>query len=125
MEKLEVECCDTVMTHECTIQKVKENMPAEDTLKELAEFYKVFGCYPDTDIVRAFGGGSVCLRSGGASGYDAVRYFSSIACIKTDEAGEEQKGRKDGILFSGRRTYSDNYQSGHGAYCRVKIRWRL
>ena len=35
MEKLEVECCDTVMTHECTIQKVKENMPAEDTLKEL------------------------------------------------------------------------------------------
>ena len=31
------------MTHECTIQKVKENMPAEDTLKELAEFYKVFG----------------------------------------------------------------------------------
>ena len=43
MEKLEVECCDTVMTHECTIQKVKENMPAEDTLKELAEFYKVFG----------------------------------------------------------------------------------
>ena len=43
MEKLVVECCDTVMTHECTIQKVKENMPAEDTLKELAEFYKVFG----------------------------------------------------------------------------------
>ena len=43
MEKLEVDCCDTVMTHECTIQKVKENMPAEDTLKELAEFYKVFG----------------------------------------------------------------------------------
>ena len=35
MEKLEVECCDTVMTHECTIQKVKENMPAEDTLKEV------------------------------------------------------------------------------------------
>ena len=43
MEKFEVECCDTVMTHECTIQEVKKNMPAEDTMKELAEFYKVFG----------------------------------------------------------------------------------
>lgn len=52
MEKFEVECCDTVMTHECTIQEVKKNMPAEDTLKELAEFYKVFGGrYKDSDFV--------------------------------------------------------------------------
>ena len=61
MEKLEVECCDTVMTHECTIQKVKENMPAEDTLKELAEFYKVFGDATRIRILCVLLEGEVCV----------------------------------------------------------------
>ncbi|MCI8583298.1 MAG: helix-turn-helix transcriptional regulator [Dorea sp.] len=39
----EVECCDIVATHEETIQKVKSRMPADKTMKELADFYKVFG----------------------------------------------------------------------------------
>ncbi len=40
---MEVECCDVVATHEETIQKVKSGMPADETMKELADFYKVFG----------------------------------------------------------------------------------
>lgn len=39
----EVECCDITATHEGTIQKVKSRMPADETIKELADFYKVFG----------------------------------------------------------------------------------
>ena len=39
----EVECCDVVCTHDYTIEKVKKQMPAEDTIRELADFYKVFG----------------------------------------------------------------------------------
>ena len=43
MEKLEVECCDVVATHDTAIEKVKDTMPGEDTMRELADFYKVFG----------------------------------------------------------------------------------
>lgn len=42
MERIEVECCDTVSTHECKIEEVKKKMPPEEVLRELADFYKVF-----------------------------------------------------------------------------------
>lgn len=40
---VEVECCDVVMTHKDTIKEVKKKLPAEETIRELADFYKVFG----------------------------------------------------------------------------------
>ncbi len=43
MAKMEVECCDITCVHKDMIQKVKEILPKEDLLKELADFYKVFG----------------------------------------------------------------------------------
>lgn len=43
MEKTEVECCDIPCVHKEMIQIVKEKMPAEEILHDLADFYKVFG----------------------------------------------------------------------------------
>ena len=43
MEKAEVECCDVICVHEDMIQKVKKLLPEEELIKELADFYKVFG----------------------------------------------------------------------------------
>lgn len=43
MRKLEVECCDITCIHEEKVQRVQEGMPDEERIKELAEFYKVFG----------------------------------------------------------------------------------
>lgn len=40
---IEVECCDTVAVHDGTIEAVKQRMPGEETIQELADFYKVFG----------------------------------------------------------------------------------
>lgn len=40
---VEAECCDTVMTHEDIIKEVEKKLPAEETIRELADFYKVFG----------------------------------------------------------------------------------
>lgn len=42
-ECCDVECCDAVVTHEGTIKEVKKCMPEEETIRELADFYKVFG----------------------------------------------------------------------------------
>lgn len=40
---VEAECCDTVMMHEDIIKEVEKKLPAEETIRELADFYKVFG----------------------------------------------------------------------------------
>lgn len=38
-----IEVCEFLSAHESVINEVREHMPDEDTLFELAEFYKVFG----------------------------------------------------------------------------------
>ena len=43
MRKLEVECCEVTCIHEDKVQKAQGLLPDEERMKELAEFYKVFG----------------------------------------------------------------------------------
>ena len=39
----DVECCDSFQVHEDIVQAVRERMPDEDDLCDLAEIFKVFG----------------------------------------------------------------------------------
>jgi ArsR family transcriptional regulator len=39
----EIEVCEFLCAHESVVAEVRAHMPDEDTLFELAEFYKVFG----------------------------------------------------------------------------------
>ena len=43
MKREEVECCEELLVHDQKLQEVLKEMPSEETLKELADFYKVFG----------------------------------------------------------------------------------
>lgn len=43
MKTIEVECCDTLNVHEQIIERVRQKLPDEEQLKDLADFYKVFG----------------------------------------------------------------------------------
>ena len=43
MKREEVECCEELFVHDQKVREVLKEMPAEETLKELADFYKVFG----------------------------------------------------------------------------------
>ena len=43
MKKTEVECCTVTCIHDNTVRRGREMMPAEEKMKELADFYKVFG----------------------------------------------------------------------------------
>lgn len=38
-----VEMCDYIHAHEDTVKAVKQQMPADETLYDLAELYKIFG----------------------------------------------------------------------------------
>ena len=49
MKKNEAECCDVICIHSDRVEKVRESMPKDSLLSELADFYKVFG---DTTRIR-------------------------------------------------------------------------
>lgn len=43
MNREEAECCEEIVVHDKTVREVLQEMPEDETLKELADFYKVFG----------------------------------------------------------------------------------
>ncbi len=43
MGKTDVECCDVTCVHNDAVLQVLKKMPPDELLKELADFYKVFG----------------------------------------------------------------------------------
>ena len=49
IEEAEVEQCELKHVHEKTVEKVKKDMPVEDELQDLADFFKVFGDLIPTD----------------------------------------------------------------------------
>ena len=42
-DRYHVDCCDLLCTHEDIIQKVRANMPDENTLFDLTELFRIFG----------------------------------------------------------------------------------
>jgi len=42
MRKPETDCCETVCIHDDVIDRVSRQMPPQERMKELADFYKVF-----------------------------------------------------------------------------------
>ena len=43
MKKIELECCETTEVHEELLALVREKLPQEEALCDLAELFKVFG----------------------------------------------------------------------------------
>ena len=104
-EKTEIERCDFIHVHEDVVKKVKEHIPAERELNDLAEFFKVFGDVTRLKLLSVLFHSDVRVRSGKDAEYDSVGDLSSAPHFKADEAREKQKGRKDSILFSCRRAH--------------------
>lgn len=49
MDRIEVEHCDHIHVHADIVKNVQEHMPREEELRDLADFFKVFG---DTTRIR-------------------------------------------------------------------------
>ena len=61
MRKSEVECCDVACIHDEIVHKVQKVMPDEEQMKELAEFYKVFGDATRIKILYALLESEMCV----------------------------------------------------------------
>lgn len=55
------EKCDCTIIHEETVEKVREELPKEEILYELAEFYKVFGDSTRIRILSALEKSEMCV----------------------------------------------------------------
>ncbi len=56
-----IERCDCVVIHEDVVQQVKDKMPEEETLYDLAELFKVFGDSTRIKILWALDEAEMCV----------------------------------------------------------------
>ena len=61
MENMELECCEHTEVHKDLLKKVKETMPDETTLYDLAELFKVFGDSTRIRILYVLFEAEVCV----------------------------------------------------------------
>ena len=66
MEK-EIPECEFMHAHPESIEKIRENMPDEDTLIDLSELFKVFGDSTRIKILTALSCGELCVCDIGAA----------------------------------------------------------
>lgn len=119
MKKTEVECCDVTYVHDDRVLRARRNMPKEELIKELADFYKVFADGTRVKILCVLLESEMCVCDLAEVLEMTQSAISHQARVKADEAGQEQKRREDGILFTGRRSYTDDHKPGDGAYYRI------
>lgn len=61
MKKADIERCDITIIHEDVVNRVKDNMPEEETLYDLADFFKVFGDSTRIKILWALDESEMCV----------------------------------------------------------------
>ena len=113
MKKTEVECCDITCIHDDKVRAVRQRMPEEERLKELADFYKVFADATRIKILWILLESEMCVCDlAEILGMTQSAISHQLRVLKQ----MKQKRREDGILFIGRWPYPDDNQSGNGAY---------
>ncbi len=60
-DKTPLERCSCEVIHQDTVDRVRENMPAEETLYDLAELFKVFGDSTRIKILWALDTAEMCV----------------------------------------------------------------
>lgn len=61
MKDKDIERCENTCIHEEVVNSVKENMPEEETLYDLAELFKVFGDSTRVKILWALNESEMCV----------------------------------------------------------------
>ncbi len=61
MKQPEAECCEVLEVHPDTVEKLKEELPPEELLYDLAELFKVFGDSTRIKILYALFESELCV----------------------------------------------------------------
>ena len=61
MEKKEIPCCEESLIHQDTVEQVRALLPADETLYDLAELFKIFGDSTRVKILYALLESELCV----------------------------------------------------------------
>ena len=61
MEKKEIPCCEENLIHQDTVEQVRALLPADETLYDLAELFKIFGASTRVKILYALLESELCV----------------------------------------------------------------
>ena len=61
MEKHVIPCCEETLVHEDTVEQVRRLLPADETLYDLAELFKIFGDSTRIKILYALFEAELCV----------------------------------------------------------------
>lgn len=87
MEKSEIECCGTTHLHDSLVHQIEDGMPKEETIRELSDFFKVFGDMTRIKILCVLFHGRCCVCMDLAEVVGRLNFCSitSTENLKTDE----------------------------------------
>ena len=61
-DRYNVECCDFIHAHEELVEKVRRELPGEDTLYDLTELFRIFGDSTRIKILYALHDNELCVQ---------------------------------------------------------------
>ncbi len=94
MKKEEKMCCDEIFVHENLLSVIKREMPCDDKLIDLAEFFRLFGDSTRIKIIYALSKSEVCVCDlAEALGMSPSAISHQLRLLK---AGKLVKNRREG-----------------------------
>lgn len=79
----EIECCEAHHVHGSLIQQIKDGMPGESVLQDLADFYKVFGDLTRVKILCVLCQSELCVCDlAGATGMTQSAISHQLRVLK-------------------------------------------
>ena len=95
-QKKEIEKCEFLCVHEDTVREVLKKMPSEETLYDLAEFFKVFGDSTRIRILYALHENELCvcdiaviLNMTKSAVSHQLKYLRQMDIVKNRRSGKE------------------------------------
>ena len=100
--------------------RVNREMPAEETLFDLAELFKIFGDSTRIKILYVLFESEMCVCDiAQLLGMTQSAISHQLQVLKKRQAGQIPPGGKDRVLFFGRQPCPRHFGPGHGARHRV------
>ncbi len=93
-DKTPIESCDFLFVHEDTVKEVREKMPDEETLYDLAEFFKIFGDSTRIRILYALYERELCVCD--IAGLLSLSQTAVSHQLRLLKANKLVKARRDG-----------------------------
>lgn len=114
-----VDHCEITQVHQGAVDQVRQVLPPDEVLSDLADLFKIFGVPPGSRSSTPCSGPSCACATSLICWTDPVRHLPPAAGPAEQQAGQIPPGWQDPLLFPGRRARLPHHQPGDGTRGRV------